>query len=458
MKLIHTLIFILSFTTLIAQPGPAFMLKGEISNFRRAETFYLLSIRGSAIEAVDSMHSENGRFLFIADSILPSGEYMIFWGDDFLLPLLISNEKYIEIHADELEASLNPEVIVSQENSIYFLFKKIEYQIDSLIYLGDYYYEKEQYDKLSPLQEQINLLQNKALHQADSIAETQSNSFALKIFKSNIPPDFYSFQKDNPDHQYKNENHYLKSHYFDNIDKNDSNLVRTTVLYDACSFYLRNMTEEKSIEAYKKSCNFMLSTFSKNNAQFEYVLDLLLNTFESAELGEVYLYLFDTYMYSTICKGGIPGEDERKALAFRNLTKSAPAPKLSAKDRNGNTHSLSDFKGKIVILMFWSSTCSHCEDAIPHIIELVEKNKEQNLVLLSFSLDTDKDEWLNALLRNEIPEPALSDLGGFDGKNALSWHIWATPSFFLIDKNEKIYSKPMTLSKLEQDIKELFKM
>ncbi len=436
-----------------AQPGPGFTLKGEIDNFQRPETFYLLTVRGSGMEVVDSMHSENGRFLFISDTILPTGEYVIFWGDDNLLPTIIAGEKYIEIHADELEPSLTPVSVASVENEIYFLFKSIEYKIDSLIYLGDYYYSKSMFDELIVIQEELSMLEEKALQSADSISKIHPESFALKIFRASIPPDFYVYQKENPDHGYETESDFLRRHYFDNIDKNDSNLVRTKVLYDACSFYIRNLTEEKSTEGYIKSSNFIISSFAANDAQFNYVVELLLNTFEAADMGDVYIYLFDTYMET--CHDGIPGEEERKALAFKNLKKGNPAPELIAADRDGKMHSLSDYKDKVVILVFWASTCPHCEEILPYVVAYVGELNNPDVILMSFSIDTDEDQWINGILRNEMPEPAISDLKGFDGENALNWHLWATPTFFVIDRDGLIYSKPMTLSQLEKAVGEL---
>lgn len=453
MRTIFLLLLLLTLFTAVSQPGPAFTLKGEIENFQRPETFYLLSVRGSGMQVVDSMHSDNGRFLFIADSIPPTGEYVIFWGDNYQLPLIIAGEKYIEIHADELEPTLSPKCIASTENEIYFLFKSIEYKIDSLIYLGDYYYSKNMFNKLVDIQKEITRLEKKAMLKADSIAKIHPGSFALKIFRGSIPPDFYTYQKEHPDHGFESETDFLRRHYFDNIDKNDSNLVRTSVIYDACSFYIRNLTAEKTTEGYIKSSNFIISNFAANDAQFNYVVELLLNTFEAANMGDVYIYLFDTYMKT--CHNGIPSEHERKALAFKNLKKGNPAPNLVAPDRNGTMHSLSDYIGKVIILVFWAGTCPHCEEILPHVVDYVVNLNNPELVLMSYSVDTDEDEWINGLLRNEIPEPALSDLQGFDGENALNWHIWATPTFFIIDRNGLIYSKPMTLSQLEKAVREL---
>jgi hypothetical protein len=103
--------------------------------------------------------------------------------------------------------------------------------------------------------------------------------------------------------------------------------VRTRVLFDACSFYLQNLVDDQKPETYSKACDFIVSRFSWNNAQYEYILNLLLNTFENERFEEVYLHLFDFYMNSASCEGAIPNEQERKALAIRNLKKGSPAKK-----------------------------------------------------------------------------------------------------------------------------------
>ncbi len=449
LKFFLILIF-LGFLT-IAQSGSEFTLKGEIDNFQRPETLYLLSVRGSSMELVDSLHSEDGHFSFLADSILFTGEYVIFWGDDKLLPVLIAGEKYIEIKADELEPSLQPQSIVSLENEIYYMFKNLKYKVDSLSRIGDYYYTKKIFDKLEKVQNELDEIEEKAMLLADSVGQKHPKSFALKIFKSSIPPNFYEYQKTHPDHGFKTEADFLRRHYFDHIDKNDSNLVRTSVIYDACSFYIRNLTAEKTTKGYIKASNYLVSNFASNDAQFNYVLELLLNTFEAADFGEVYIYLFDTYLET--CHDGIPDEKERKALAFKNLKKGSSAPDITAKDRFGVTHSLSDYHGKIIVLMFWASTCPHCEEIMPEVVRFIKEN--DNLVFFNFSLDLDENQWTNGLLKNEVPEPALCDLGGFDGKNAVNWYIWATPTFFVIDREGKIHSKPMTMSQLISSVKEL---
>src|SRR5262245_44002155 len=49
---------------------------------------------------------------------------------------------------------------------------------------------------------------------------------------------------------------------------------------------------------------------------------------------------------------------------------------------DGSTVHLSDFRGKVVLLDFWSTTCDPCLAAMPHLVELYKKEKENGLVVL----------------------------------------------------------------------------
>ncbi|MBZ5508557.1 MAG: TlpA family protein disulfide reductase [Acidobacteriia bacterium] len=62
-------------------------------------------------------------------------------------------------------------------------------------------------------------------------------------------------------------------------------------------------------------------------------------------------------------------------------------PQLSLKDMDGKAHSLSDYRGKIVVLNFWATWCVPCRDEMPIFVEAQKKFGQRNLVILAASLD-----------------------------------------------------------------------
>ena len=63
------------------------------------------------------------------------------------------------------------------------------------------------------------------------------------------------------------------------------------------------------------------------------------------------------------------------------------APAFSLKEITGETVSLDQYKGQIVLLDFWATWCPPCKKSIPELITLQSKYKEQGLVVLGISLD-----------------------------------------------------------------------
>ncbi len=63
------------------------------------------------------------------------------------------------------------------------------------------------------------------------------------------------------------------------------------------------------------------------------------------------------------------------------------APGFTLEDLQGERISLSDFRGKIVILDFWASWCPPCRSSMPHLDEMRKRYQGEGLVVVAISLD-----------------------------------------------------------------------
>lgn len=142
--------------------------------------------------------------------------------------------------------------------------------------------------------------------------------------------------------------------------------------------------------------------------------------------------------------GGKGGAKERK-----------PAPEITLPDVNGRPRTLSEFRGKVVLLDFWATWCEPCLEEIPDLIRFHDAHKDQGFTIVGVAMDAEGVSVVGPFVRqNKMPYPILISGGDLPpGYNVLGF-----PSAFLIDKDGKIartYLGPKSYEELERDVSEL---
>lgn len=59
----------------------------------------------------------------------------------------------------------------------------------------------------------------------------------------------------------------------------------------------------------------------------------------------------------------------------------ATAPDWQLNDSTGKQHTLSEYRGKIVVLDFWATWCGPCKEIMPRMQKLYEKYKDQGVAV-----------------------------------------------------------------------------
>ncbi len=136
--------------------------------------------------------------------------------------------------------------------------------------------------------------------------------------------------------------------------------------------------------------------------------------------------------------------------------KDKPAPSFTLPDLNGNKVSLSDYKGKVVILDFWATWCPPCVKEIPHFIELYKEYKDQGLSMVGISVDRQGIGIVKAFIQKyKINYPILMA----DSQVTRAYgNIRSIPTTFVIDPAgnlQRMYVGYREKSVFETDIKTL---
>jgi thiol-disulfide isomerase/thioredoxin len=64
-----------------------------------------------------------------------------------------------------------------------------------------------------------------------------------------------------------------------------------------------------------------------------------------------------------------------------------PAPEVTLKDLDGKELSLSQYKGKVVLVNFWATWCEPCQVEIPWLIEMQQKYAAKGFTVLGIAMD-----------------------------------------------------------------------
>lgn len=149
-------------------------------------------------------------------------------------------------------------------------------------------------------------------------------------------------------------------------------------------------------------------------------------------------------------KQKIEEEMTEKAKKKENMMTSI-APVFNVTDINGTNYSLSDLKGKIVVLNFWFVECVPCIKEMPELNQLVSKYKNKEVVFIGFST-SDKaniDKFLQIKEFNYNIIPNSKDI-------AKDYLVSAYPANLVIDKNSYIvYYKNGFNSNTKMEIEEV---
>lgn len=120
------------------------------------------------------------------------------------------------------------------------------------------------------------------------------------------------------------------------------------------------------------------------------------------------------------------------------LAPGRPAPQFEASDLKGGTASLSDFRGKFVVLNFLASWCVPCAQEMPDLRKLQEQMGEE-LVVVSVGVDDDDDALRKFRDRHKVNFPFLHDSHGYTKSR---YRLAGFPETFILDPDGKLIMFP----------------
>ena len=140
---------------------------------------------------------------------------------------------------------------------------------------------------------------------------------------------------------------------------------------------------------------------------------------------------------------------------WHNLAVGKPAPEIMGGDVHGKPVKLSDYRGKVVALIFWGTWCGPCMQEIPREKALAERMKDRPFAMLGVNTDADAAAARTMMEVQGITRPNWHDGEPGTGPIAKLYHVRGYPTVYVIDAEGKIRSKTAHGDSLDQLVEKL---
>ena len=137
----------------------------------------------------------------------------------------------------------------------------------------------------------------------------------------------------------------------------------------------------------------------------------------------------------------------RRLATFHDFEERLLAPSAS---EEGELRSMADYKGKVVLLDFWKSTCNPCMNELPRILDLYEKYRSQGFEVVTFNMDETFSAMQNAADVIAADWPICHDGLVWQSPIINSFGVTRTPHTILVGKNGVIQAVNVRINTIER--------
>lgn len=109
----------------------------------------------------------------------------------------------------------------------------------------------------------------------------------------------------------------------------------------------------------------------------------------------------------------------------------AQAPDFVLKSMTGENLRLSEYRGEVVLINFWSGGCGDCRESMPALNDLYQRYREVGFQLLSVNMDRDQDDAYEMAANLGMSHPVLFDKGR---KVSKEYEVATLPMILLVDR------------------------
>lgn len=458
MRIITSLLLSLFFFSMQAQEGHRISI--EIDAYEQDELYLAYYLADKQYIQDTVQRNDKGLFVFEGEEALPGGMYLVVMAPD-------NNFFQILVDEDNQRFEVKTKAGIDQMPST--VIKNSKANEDFYAYLR---FLADQRPKAEEIQRRIEMATNDADKKAaeaeieqfnEQVSEHQQNiiknnpkSLNAAMIKANLPFDIPEFEGTDEEQNTKKWR-WMQKHYFDNIDMNDTRLLRTPFLYQRVEYYV-NKLQVQHPDTISMAIDQVLSRMKESEDNFKFYLIHFLNHYAASKyvgMDAVYVHLVDNYY----AKGMAPWTEEEQlkkitdnANKLRPLLIGKTAPNILMQRKDESKIALHDVESPYTVLYFWRYDCGHCKKSTPHLKAFYDAFHDQGVEIFAAcaKLRDEVPECWDYIEENKIGEwiHVIDPYGR--SRFMQTYDLKTTPQIFVLDKDKKIISKRLGAEQLAE--------
>ncbi len=435
----------------VAGISQSFSIEGTLLG-QANKAVYLIDFKGENRSIIDTVYTDmSGTFSIPMTEDMEKGMYLLGTPEGQMIELIFHNES-IQFVASGSGEDQQVQIISSIENMIYYdyLYSKGAYLYKNellhpiiQLYPADETFYQQALDTYRNNQEELK-------ERLRSLGTENPGTLASRYIAADAPLFF------DPTLEEAALNAFQKTHYFDQVDFNDSILIRGSILTSKIVDYLTlyqfgvNSQEELENQMLRAVDTIMLKA-EIHQSVYEFVIDFVVNGFTSIGFDKGLEHIAQQSKLEQFCVNSERKKElESRLDLVRKLAVGKTAPAFETTSVSGENIVLNDIKAKKTILVFWASWCPHCDAILPVLKDWYAQYTREELEVVAISVDDHAADYNEALDTYNFDWINVGNLKGWDGPVIMAYGIAATPSIFILDENKSIIGKPNSVSQLNE--------